>query len=75
MDRLDDFMLSKMMERLLDGIIPPEKELEYITGLLLEASRIIPDKKDLIKINTLYAEIIGKCYLYSMFYEKLYGDP
>lgn len=75
MDRHDDIKTSKMMERLLDGIIPPENELEYITDLLIEASTIIPDKKDLIKITTLYAEIIGKCYLYAMFYEKLYGDP
>lgn len=75
MDRIDDIRTSKMMENLLDGIIPPESELEYTTNLLIEASRIIPDKKDLIKINTMYAEIIGKCYLYTIFYEKLYGDP
>lgn len=75
MNRHDDIKTSKMMENLLNGIIPAESELQYITNLFIEAQRIIPDKKDLIKINTLYAEIIGKCYLYSMFYEILYGDP
>lgn len=75
MDRQDDFMLSKMMENLLKGQPPTERDKKYIEGLLCEASMITPDIDNLIKINTIYADVIGKCYLYAMFDYKLYGDP
>ena len=75
MDRQDDFMLSKMIENLLKGTPPTETDKKYIEGLFREASMITPDIDNLIKINAIYANVIGKCYLYAMFDNKLYLDP
>ena len=75
MNRIDDIVTSKMMDDLLSGKIPSFNDLEYIEGLLLYAQHIKPDKSNIIKINGLYAEIIGKCFLYMIFYNNFYGDP
>lgn len=74
MDRHDDYMMSKLIENLLKWQKPTETDKKYIEGLLLEASSITPDINDIIRINTIYADIIGKCYLYAMFDYKLNGD-
>lgn len=75
MNRHDDIMTSKMMYDLLSGKIPTFDDLEYIKGLLINAAYIKADKNNIVKINSLYAGIIGKCYLYMIFYDHLYGDP
>ena len=72
MSRLDDMMMSRILDLMVSGVKPTDSDCEYVWSLLAEIALIDPkqysNKKDLI------SSIAGKCYLYCLFYENLFKE-
>ena len=57
------------------GYIPTYDDLEYAKGLMLEAGRLKPEDAKVQNNANMYADIVGKAYLFLILYEKMYGEP
>lgn len=77
MNRKDDIRMFNLLDSLLNtaGYIPTYDDLEYAKGLMLEAGRLKPEDAKVQNNANMYADIVGKAYLFLILYEKMYGEP
>lgn len=77
MNREDDIRMFNLLDRLLNtaGYIPTYDDIEYAKGLMLEAGRLMPYDSKVQHNAQMYGDIVGKAYIFLIFYDKIYGEP
>lgn len=77
MNREDDIRMFNLLDSLLNtaGYIPSDDDIEYVKGLMLEAGRLMPYDSKVRHNAQMYGDIVGKAYIFLIFYDKIYGEP
>lgn len=77
MNRDDDIRMFNLLDSLLntEGYIPSYDDIEYAKGLMLEAGRLMPYDSKVQHNAQMYGDIVGKAYIFLIFYDKIYGEP
>ena len=71
MTRHDDMRMYYLLQRLFQGNIPTEQQIEYVLNLLKQIETIDYSSISIDKISN-YTEIAGKCYIFCLAYVKMY---
>lgn len=68
-----DMQLYFVIKDMFNGIKPTDKDIEFVADCM----KIISDAGSEIWFDetarTIYTEIAGKCYIFCMWYERLWG--
>lgn len=77
MNREDDIRMFNLLDRLLNtaGYIPSYDDIEYAKGLMYEVGKLMPYDLKVKNNANMYGDIVGKAFLFLIFYNKMYGEP
>lgn len=77
MNREDDIRMFNLLDRLLNtaGYIPSYDDIEYAKGLMYEVEKLMPYDLKVKNNANMYGDIVGKAFLFLIFYNKMYGEP